>query len=219
MIRVLIADDQQVVRQGFELFLTDHPRIEVVGHAASGFEALQQVRLLQPDVVLMDIRMPHGDGLTATFEVLKEFPKTRIIVVTTFDLDEYVFGALDLGAVGFLLKDTDPDDLVDAVIAAADGGSVLSPKLTRRMVAEFARRKPSAPVEFPDHGLSVREMEVVQLLSSGLGNGEVADAMKLELSTVKSHIGNICRKLDVRTRVQIVIWAYRNNMVRDSRVR
>ena len=166
----------------------------------------------------MDIRMPHGDGLTATREVLTEFPKTRVIVVTTFDLDEYVFGALDLGAVGFLLKDTNPDDLVDAVIAAADGGSVLSPKLTRRMVAEFARRKPPA-TEVPDHGLSVREMEVVQLLSSGLGNGEVADAMKLELSTVKSHIGNICRKLSVRTRVQIVIWAYRNNMVRDSRVR
>ncbi|MFE4503938.1 response regulator [Rhodococcus sp. NPDC056743] len=218
MITVLIADDQQVVRQGFELFLTDHPRIEVVGHAASGTEALEQVRLLQPDVVLMDIRMPHGDGLTATREVLNEFPKTRVIVVTTFDLDEYVFGALDLGAVGFLLKDTNPDDLVDAVIAAADGGSVLSPKLTRRMVAEFARRKPPA-AEVPDHGLSVREMEVVQLLSSGLGNGEVADAMKLELSTVKSHIGNICRKLNVRTRVQIVIWAYRNNMVRDTRVR
>jgi DNA-binding NarL/FixJ family response regulator len=218
VITVLIADDQQVVRQGFELFLTDHPRIEVVGHAASGTEALEQVRLLQPDVVLMDIRMPHGDGLTATREVLTEFPKTRVIVVTTFDLDEYVFGALDLGAVGFLLKDTNPDDLVDAVIAAADGGSVLSPKLTRRMVAEFARRKPPA-TEVPDHGLSVREMEVVQLLSSGLGNGEVADAMKLELSTVKSHIGNICRKLSVRTRVQIVIWAYRNNMVRDLRVR
>ncbi|MDI9916049.1 response regulator transcription factor [Rhodococcus sp. IEGM 1379] len=215
MISVLIADDQAVVREGFDLFLRDHPRIEVIGHASSGTQAVEQVRLLRPDVVLMDIRMPRGDGLTATREVLKEFPNTRVVVVTTFDLDEYVFGALDMGAAGFLLKDTDPKDLVAAVIAAAEGGSVLSPRLTRRLIVEFGKRKQSVGVLLPGHDLSLREMEVVQHLARGLGNGEVADVMELELSTVKSHISNICRKLDVRTRVQIVIWAYQNDVVRE----
>ncbi|NMM82915.1 DNA-binding response regulator [Rhodococcus sp. SRB_17] len=215
MISVLIADDQVVVRQGFDLFLRDDPRIKVVGHASSGTQAVEQVRLLRPDVVLMDIRMPHGDGLTATREVLKEFPNTRVVVVTTFDLDEYVFGALDMGAAGFLLKDTDPKDLVAAVIAAAEGGSVLSPRLTRRLIVEFGKRKQAVGVLLPGHDLSLREMEVVQHLARGLGNGEVADVMELELSTVKSHISNICRKLDVRTRVQIVIWAYQNDVVRE----
>lgn len=216
MIGVLIVDDQPVIRQGFALFLADHPDIRIVGQAGTGVEAYEMVRALLPDVVLMDIRMPHGDGLTAMREILAEFPATRIIVITTFDLDEYVFEALDSGAAGFLLKDTDPEELADAVCTVAQGGSVLSPRLTSRLVSEFARRRPPyIPHRRASaaHGLSAREMDVVQLLSQGLGNNEIAEVLHLEQSTVKSHISNICKKLQVRTRVQIVIWAYRNNMV------
>ncbi|OZE79781.1 DNA-binding response regulator [Rhodococcus sp. 15-649-2-2] len=215
MITVLIADDQPVVRQGFELFLAGHPDIHVVGHATSGKHAVQQVTDLRPDVVLMDIRMPNGDGLTATREILARFDTIRIIVVTTFDLDEYVFAALDSGASGFLLKDTDPDELADAVVTVAGGGAVLSPRLTPRLMTEFARRgTPRPPTSVaPQHDLSLREMEVVQLLAQGLGNNEIARALHLEQSTVKTHVGNICRKLDVNTRVHVVIWAYRNGLV------
>ncbi|MDV8057689.1 MULTISPECIES: response regulator transcription factor [unclassified Rhodococcus (in: high G+C Gram-positive bacteria)] len=215
MITVLIADDQPVVRQGFELFLAGHPDIEVVGHASSGKHAVQQVSTLKPDVVLMDIRMPNGDGLTATREILAQFDSARVIVVTTFDLDEYVFAALDAGASGFLLKDTDPDELADAVVTVAGGGAVLSPRLTPCLMTEFARRgAPSRPNSVPpQHDLSLREMEVVQLLAQGLGNNEIARELQLEQSTVKTHIGNICRKLDVNTRVHVVIWAYRNGLV------
>ncbi|MEW1878271.1 response regulator transcription factor [Rhodococcus sp. NPDC080181] len=216
MIRVLIVDDQPVVRQGFELFLADHSAIEVVGHAASGRDAVQQVSALQPDVVLMDIRMPNGDGLTATREILARFDEVRVIVVTTFDLDEYVYAALDSGASGFLLKDADPDELADAVTTVAAGGAALSPRVTPRLMAEFARRgtpQRSARSAAPQHGLSLREMEVVQLLATGLGNSEIARSLRLEQSTVKTHIGNICRKLEVGTRVHVVIWAYRNGLV------
>jgi len=214
MITVLIADDQPVVRQGFELFLAGHPEIEVVGHASSGRHAVQQVSALQPDIVLMDIRMPNGDGLTATREILAQFESIRVIVVTTFDLDEYVFAALDSGASGFLLKDTDPDELADAVVTVAGGGAVLSPRLTPRLMTEFTRRGvPSPPTSVaPQHDLSLREMDVVQLLAQGLGNNEIARALHLEQSTVKTHVSNICRKLDVNTRVHVVIWAYRNGI-------
>jgi DNA-binding NarL/FixJ family response regulator len=214
MITVLIADDQPVVRQGFELFLAGHPEIEVVGHASSGRHAVQQVSALQPDIVLMDIRMPNGDGLTATREILAQFENIRVIVVTTFDLDEYVFAALDSGASGFLLKDTDPDELADAVVTVAGGGAVLSPRLTPRLMTEFTRRGvPSPPTSVaPQHDLSLREMDVVQLLAQGLGNNEIARALHLEQSTVKTHVSNICRKLDVNTRVHVVIWAYRNGI-------
>ncbi|WP_415973349.1 response regulator [Rhodococcus sp. 077-4] len=220
MIRVLIADDQPVVRQGFELFLAGHPDIEVVGHAISGRHAVQQVSALKPDVVLMDIRMPDGDGLTATREILSrnstDGGSVSVLVVTTFDLDDYVFAALDSGASGFLLKDTDPDELADAVVTVAGGGAVLSPRLTPRLMSEFARRgaaatPPKSPA--PQHDLSVREMEVVQLLAQGLGNSEIARSLHLEQSTIKTHISNICRKLDVNTRVHVVIWAYRNGLV------
>ncbi|OZC97531.1 DNA-binding response regulator [Rhodococcus sp. 06-235-1A] len=214
MITVLIADDQPVVRQGFGLFLAGRPEIRVVGQATSGKHAIQQVSALQPDVVLMDIRMPNGDGLTATREIVARFDTVRVIVVTTFDLDEYVFAALDSGASGFLLKDTDPDELAEAVVTVAGGGAVLSPRLTPRLMAEFARRGAPGPATSaaPQHDLSLREMEVVQLLAQGLGNNEIARALHLEQSTVKTHIGNICRKLDVNTRVHVVIWAYRNGI-------
>ncbi|CCQ15262.1 Two component transcriptional regulator, LuxR family [Rhodococcus sp. AW25M09] len=221
MITVLIADDQPVVRQGFELFLAGHPNIAVIGHATSGKHAVQQVSALRPDVVLMDIRMPNGDGLTATREILArngriDDSNVRVIVVTTFDLDEYVFAALDSGASGFLLKDTDPEELVDAVITVAAGGAALSPRLTPRLMAEFARRgtqRSATRTTAPQHDLSLREMEVVQLLAQGMGNNEIARSLEVEQSTVKTHIGNICRKLDVDTRVHVVIWAYRNGLV------
>ncbi|MGV8875476.1 MAG: response regulator [Rhodococcus sp. (in: high G+C Gram-positive bacteria)] len=219
MITVLIADDQPVVRQGFELFLAGHPDIHVLGHANSGKHAVQQVTDLRPDVVLMDIRMPNGDGLTATREILARFDTVRIIVVTTFDLDEYVFAALDSGASGFLLKDTDPDELADAVVTVARGGAALSPRLTPRLMTEFARRGTTRPSTSPapQHDLTLREMEVVQLLSQGLGNSDIARALQLEQSTVKTHVGNICRKLDVNTRVHVVIWAYRHGLVSSER--
>lgn len=214
MIDVLIADDQPVVRQGFELFLADHPEIRVVGHAASGHDAVQKVEELGPEVVLMDVRMPHRDGLSAAAEILSRFDGTRIIMITTFDLDEYVFAALDIGASGFLLKDTDPDELARAVVTVAHGGAVLSPRLTPRLIAEFARRRTApAPRETPDHDLTAREMDVVRLLARGMGNTEIARTLHLEQSTVKSHVGNICRKLDVPTRVHVVIWAYENGVV------
>ena len=219
MITVLIADDQPVVRQGFELFLAGHPDIVVLGHATSGKHAVEQVSALRPDVVLMDIRMPNGDGLTATREIMArngriDNSNVRVIVVTTFDLDEYVFAALDIGASGFLLKDTDPEELADAVVTVAGGGAALSPRLTPRLMSEFARRGASAPSSpAPQHDLSLREMEVVQLLAQGMGNNEIARSLQLEQSTVKTHIGNICRKLDVNSRVHVVIWAYRNGLV------
>ncbi|GGF90966.1 DNA-binding response regulator [Rhodococcoides trifolii] len=214
MIDVLIVDDQPVVRQGFELFLAGHPGIAVVGHASSGTHAVQQVRDLRPDVVLMDVRMPQRDGLSATKEILARYEETRVIIITTFDLDEYVFAALDIGASGFLLKDTDPDELVRAVVTVAEGGAVLSPRLTPRLITEFARRRTApAPRPIPDHDLSTREMDVVRLLARGMGNTEIARTLHLEQSTVKTHVGNICRKLDVGTRVHIVVWAFENGVV------
>ncbi|MGU3437426.1 response regulator [Actinomycetes bacterium M1A6_2h] len=214
MIDVLIADDQPVVRQGFELFLAGHPEIRVVGHASSGHHAVEQVEALRPDVVLMDVRMPQRDGLSAAAEILAKFSGTRIIMITTFDLDEYVFSAMDIGASGFLLKDTDPDELARAVVTVAHGGAVLSPRLTPRLITEFARRRSAPPAQdVPDHDLTTREMDVVRLLAKGMGNSEIARALHLEQSTVKSHVGNICRKLGVPTRVHVVIWAFENGVV------
>lgn len=211
-ITVLLADDQPVVRQGFEMFLADDPRIRVVGHAASGVQAVEQVRLLHPDVVLMDVRMPQRDGLSATKEIVERFPHSRVIVVTTFDVDEYVFAALDHGAAGFLLKDADPSELSAAIVAAAAGETIISPRVSTRVAREFARRA-GRSVPDVDHGLTQREMDVVQKLACGMGNEEIASDLHIEASTVKTHLGNIARRLGLRTRVQIVIWAYRTGVV------
>jgi DNA-binding NarL/FixJ family response regulator len=212
VITVLLVDDQPVVRQGFEMFLADDPRIRVVGHAASGVHAVEQVDALRPDVVLMDVRMPQRDGLSATREIVERFPHTRVIVVTTFDVDEYVFTALDIGASGFLLKDADPGELAAAIVMVADGGTAMSPRVTTRVAREFARRS-AGSVKAQDHDLTAREMDVVRKLARGMGNDDIAADLHIEASTVKTHIANIARRLGVRTRVQIVIWAYRSGVV------
>jgi DNA-binding NarL/FixJ family response regulator len=205
-----------VIRKGFRLFLAGHPDIEVVGEADSGARAVEQVRRLDPDVVLMDIRMPGGDGLEATRRIrgLEQPNRPRVIVVTTFDMDEYLFRALDDGASGFLLKDTDPDDLARAVVEVAGGGTAISPALTSRLVREFTRRQRSmVPRPTTTHTLTSRELEIVALLARGLSNQAIAEKLHVETSTVKSHVGNISAKTDASNRVQIVIWAYQNGLV------
>ncbi|WP_371190619.1 response regulator [Tsukamurella sp. 1534] len=216
LIRVLIADDQPVVRQGFELFLSADPGITVVGHAHNGVVAVEAATRLRPDVVLMDVRMPMRSGFWASRAILSEPDPPRVLIVTTFALDEYLFEALDLGASGFILKDSEPKELVAAVRNVARGGVAVSPRVAPRLVAEFARRKPgkgSAAVHAPDPGLSDRELQVLGLLVQGMSNDEIAQSLHLEASTVKSHVGNICRKVGVKNRVQVVVWAYETGVV------
>lgn len=208
MIRVLIADDQPVVRRGLGLFLADEPDIELVGQAASGPEAVRLATELRADVVLMDVRMPGGDGITATRELTSRVGSPAVVVVTTFDLDEYLFGAVEAGASGFILKDCDPDELVAAVRAAAGGAAMVSPRMTRRVLDEFARRRPQ-PAGGTDQ-LSPREVQIVQALCDGLSNAELAERCCIEVSTVKTHLGRICTRLGLRDRVQLVVWAYRH---------
>lgn len=216
MIRVIIVDDQQVIRRGFRLFLDGADDIEVVGEASSGPDAVGLARREAADVVLMDIRMPGGDGLSATRELAGPGVDNPIpvIVVTTFDTDEYLYSSLENGAVGFILKDTDPDDLVDAVRAAARGDGLVSPAVTKRIIGEFARRRP--PITDADHTasavLSPREIDIVRALAEGLSNAEIGARLFLEVSTVKSHLGRITTKLDLRDRVQIVVWAFRHGV-------
>jgi len=213
-VKVLIADDQPVVRHGFALFLADHPRITVVGQAESGRAALAACQRLTPDVVLMDIRMPGGDGLAATRDVLALPTPPKVIVVTTFDLDEYLFTALDLGAAGFLLKDTDPTELAAAVTTVADGGIALSPRLAPRLVAEFARRRPQPQQrQLPAaHPLTPREAQIAAMVGEGLTNQQAARALGVEESTIKTHVANIAKKLGVPSRVHIAVWAHNNGL-------
>ncbi|MFC6355930.1 response regulator [Luethyella okanaganae] len=216
MIRVLIADDQLVVRSGFKLFLRDERDIEVVGEAASGVEAVRKARELSADVVLMDIRMPGGDGITATRElaVSTVIDPIAVIIVTTFDIDEYIFGALESGAAGFLLKDADPDALAWAIRAAARGDGLVSPSVTRRVITEFARRQqPKALDMLPSPELlTSRELDIVQALARGMSNQEIADELHLEIGTVKTHLNRITTKLGMRDRLQTVVWAFQQNL-------
>jgi DNA-binding NarL/FixJ family response regulator len=214
VIRVVLADDQGVVRAGFRMFLETAGDIEVVGEAANGPEAVRLARRLVPDVVCMDVRMPGGDGLAATREIVAgEPPVPAVLVVTTFDLDEYVFGALEAGASGFVLKDTEPDDLVDAVRRLAAGEGLVDQAVTRRVIAEFARRRPAAPAAAEAaEGLTGRETEIVRLLAGGLSNAEIAAELVVEVSTVKSHLGRAMTKIGTRDRVQTVVWAYRHGV-------
>lgn len=208
MIRVLIADDQALVRRGLALFLSGVEDLEVVGEASSGPDAVRRARALAADVVLMDVRMPDGDGITATRELAQQQPPVAVVVVTTFDLDEYLFGALEAGAAGFLLKDCEPEELVAAVRAAASGEAMVQPRLTRRVIDEFARRRPAPATEITAQ-LSARELELVRALCEGLSNAELAERLHIEVSTVKTHLTRICTRLGVRDRVQLVVWAYR----------
>ncbi|WP_406862167.1 response regulator transcription factor [Streptomyces sp. HUAS MG47] len=213
-ISVLLADDQALVRAGFRSLLGRAKTLAVVGEAASGEEAVRKAALLRPDVVLMDIRMPGMDGIEATGRILAEQPATRVIILTTFDTDEHVFEALQAGASGFLTKEVEPAELRRAVEVVAAGDSLLSPGVTRRVIARFAHRpRPTAAL----HALTARENEVVRLVAEGLSNDEIAAALVISPLTVKTHISRAITKLGLRDRVQLVITAYEHGLVRASR--
>ena len=216
MIRVLIADDQALVRAGFRALLDAEPDIEVLGEATDGEQAVRLTRQTRPDVVLMDIRMPGMDGLAATREIATDpaLAQTRIVILTTFDLDEYVFEALRAGAAGFLVKDTEPVDLLRGVRAVAAGDALLSPGVTRRLVAEFAAKaKPPIGPSAMD-ALTDREREVVALVGAGLSNEEIAGRLVVSPATAKTHVSRAMVKLGVRDRAQLVVLAYETGLVR-----
>ena len=207
-IAVLIADDQALVRTGFRMILDAEPDIDVVGEAADGHEALAAARRLRPDVVLMDVRMPELDGIAATRELLAVDGATKVVILTTFDLDEYVYDALRAGASGFLLKDVPPEQLVDGIHAVASGDALLAPSVTRRVIEEFVRRPPSQRRDARVDELTPRELEVLQLLARGLSNAEIAAQLVVGETTVKTHVAHVLTKLHVRDRVQAVVFAY-----------
>ena len=215
MIRVLVADDQALVRGGFRMILDAQTDIEVVGEAVDGRDAVAQARELRPDVVLMDIRMPDVDGIAATREVVAVAPDARVVILTTFEDDEYIFGALTAGASGFLLKRTSPELLIDAIKAVAAGDSLLSPSVTRRVIDRMAAL-PSGEAVLDQRAdvLTAREREVLEQLARGLSNAEIAGALVIEESTVKTHVKRILMKLGLRDRVQAVIFAYESGLVR-----
>jgi DNA-binding NarL/FixJ family response regulator len=209
-IRVLVADDEELVRTGLRLILTSEPDIEVVGEAADGRQAVEAARALQPDVALLDIRMPELDGIEATRLLLGNGCATRVVILTTFDLDQYVYDALQAGASGFLLKDAPAHQLVTAVRAAAAGDAVLAPSVTRRLLSDFARKAPR--VDAPVESLTARELDVLRLLARGLSNAEIAAELFIGEGTVKTHVARLLTKLGVRDRLQAVVLAYRSGL-------
>lgn len=215
-IRVLVVDDQAVVRAGFRTMLGEEPDLEVVGQAGDGREGVRLARALRPDVVLMDVRMPGMDGIEATRRIVDERSDDlpRILVLTTFDIDDYVFAALRAGASGFLLKDAEPDEIITAVRVVAGGESLLAPQVTRRLIEEFVRSAPRpAPAPAEVGLLTPREREVLTLAARGLSNGEIAEALVVGASTVKTHMNNVLGKLHLRDRVQATIFAYDAGLV------
>jgi DNA-binding NarL/FixJ family response regulator len=213
-IRLLIADDQELVRIGFRLLLDAQDDLEVVGEAADGEQAIALARELRPDVILLDIRMPRVDGIEAIGRLQALEPPPRVLVLTTFDLDEYVFGALRAGAAGFLLKDAPKDALVQAIRVIHAGDALLSPSVTRRLVEDYARRgEPTQPPEAILRDLTPREREVLVLVARGMSNAEIAERLVVSEATVKSHVGSILLKLDLRDRVQAVVLAYETGLV------
>jgi DNA-binding NarL/FixJ family response regulator len=215
-IRVLLVDDQQLVRTGFRMLLDAEPDLTVVGEAADGNEAVRLARSLRPDIVLMDVRMPGLDGIAATSAILAERPETRVLVLTTFDLDEYAFGGLRAGASGFLLKDARPAELTAAIRTVASGEAVVSPRVTRRMLELFGTRLPDRTAPDELSRLTVREHEVLLAIAAGLSNPEIAEQLVLTESTVKTHVGRVLMKLDLRDRVQAVIYAYEHGLTGGS---
>ena len=209
--RVLIADDQALFRSGFRMVLEAEDDIEVVGEAANGEQAVHSAQRLKPDVVLMDIRMPELDGIAATRQIV---PAARVLILTTFDLDEYVYDALDAGASGFLLKDSSPDQLVSAIRVVAGGEALLAPSITTRLIDQFARARPRRSVPPPGlDELTTRELEVFKLLARGMSNAEIATSLDVGDSTVKTHVAHLLAKLDLRDRVHAVVLAYESGLV------
>jgi len=214
-IRVLVVDDQELVRAGFVKLIESEPEVRVVGEAADGLEAVEAATRTRCDIVLMDIRMPNLDGLEATRRICAKSDPPRVLVLTTYDLDEHVFEALKAGAGGFLLKDAPADQLLAGIRVVAAGEALLAPAVTRRLIEEFARR-PAPPPEGPSElaKLTPRERQILALIARGLSNSEIAADLVLAESTVKSHVGSIFMKLDLRDRVQAVVLAYETGLVR-----
>jgi len=215
MTSVLIVDDQALVRVGLRKILEAEPEMTVAGEAADGEEAVAEARGLRPDVVLMDIRMPVLDGIEATRRIVRAQPATRVLMLTTFGLDSYVYEALRAGASGFMLKDAPPEEIAAAVRVVADGDALLAPAVTRSVIEEFARREP-APVPEPPaavNDLTPRERDVLDLLARGLSNPEICERLYISEATAKTHVARILQKLDLRDRVQVVIYAYESGLV------
>jgi DNA-binding NarL/FixJ family response regulator len=225
MIRVLLADDQELMRLGFSMVLGSKDGIEVVGEATDGAEAVRKVGELHPDVVLMDVRMPGVDGIAATKQIVAQYPDTKLIVLTTYDLDDYAFAGLRAGASGFLVKDVPPDQLVAAIRAVASGDAAISPRITKRMLELFGDELPressggladggaDSAKSGPLSVLTPRELDVLKLIAQGLTNAEIAEELFISETTVKTHVGNIFAKLNLRDRVQAVIFAYQHGLV------
>jgi DNA-binding NarL/FixJ family response regulator len=212
-VRVLIVEDDTLMRAGLRGVLGGDPAIEVVGEAGDGREALHRTRLLRPDIVLMDIRMPNQDGIAATRDVLAAFPEVKVVILTTFEQDDYIFGALSAGASGFLLKRTRPEDLLAAIHTVAAGDSLLSPSVTSRVIERMARHPvPDTTRDARLAALTDRERQVLELVARGLSNSEIAGTLVIEESTVKTHTKRILAKLGVRDRVQAVIFAYEHGL-------
>jgi DNA-binding NarL/FixJ family response regulator len=214
-VRVLIVDDDDLMRAGLAAVLSSDKTVDVAGEASDGRRALEQVRALGPDVVLMDVRMPDLDGIAATREVVAAFPDAKVVILTTFEQDDYIFGALNAGASGFLLKRTSPEELIAAIHTVAAGDSLLSPSVTKRVIERVAQQPAAelAPDERLDH-LTPREREVLEQVARGLSNGEIAAELVIEESTVKTHVKRILMKLRLRDRVQAVIFAYESGLTR-----
>jgi DNA-binding NarL/FixJ family response regulator len=214
VIDVLIVDDQALVRAGFEVLVDSAEDLAVVGTAADGAEAVELAARTRPDVILMDIRMPVMDGLDATARILAADHATKVLMLTTFDLDEYVFGALRAGASGFLLKDTPPADLLDGIRVVAGGEALLSPSITRQLIEEFVRRPPTGRVAAPAlDGLTGREVEVLTLVARGLSNAEIGQRLYVSPATAKTHVARLLMKLHARDRAQLIIVAYESGLV------
>ena len=211
-IRVLVADDQSMVRAGFRMLLAGEEDIEVVAEASNGLEAVDKTARFNPSVILMDIRMPELDGLQATRRILASDGDARILILTTFDLDEYVYEALRAGASGFVLKDDSPEQLIGAIRTVAAGDALLSPTITKRVIQKFARMpRPAPPKELDE--LSEREQEVFRLIARGLSNAEIGKELYISETTVKTHVTHILQKLDLRDRVQVVVLAYQSGLL------
>ena len=217
-VKVLLVDDQELVRTGFRMVLDAQPDIEVAGEAADGRQALEALRATSADVVLMDVRMPRMDGIEATRQICARPDGPKVIILTTFDLDEYAFSALKAGAAGFLLKDAGPEQLIEAIHAVSSGDAVVAPSTTRRLIDRFVQHIPdeSGGADEALESLTARETEVLKLVARGMSNGEIAGTLYVSEATVKTHVGRVLNKLGLRDRVQAVVFAYETGLIRSG---